>query len=183
MVFLYQKLLSRFFPKSSSKVDIKTQVTKYSSLSVLQKPILLLPGLWNSLSQLKCRGSLETKESFFFFNWSLADLQCCINFRCTAKWFRCTHINVYFFRFFSEIHICMVCTHTHTYFLRFFYRLSQNIKYSSLCYIVGPCWFYFLYIVVCIVNPKFLIYPLPFSFGNHKFDFYVCGSVSVFFFF
>ena len=67
MVFLYQKQLSRFFPKSSSKVDIKTQITKYSYLSVLQKPILLLPGLWNSLSQLKCRGSLETKERFLFF--------------------------------------------------------------------------------------------------------------------
>ena len=28
--------------------------------------------------------------------------------------------------------------------------LLQNIGYSSLCYVVGPCWLSILYIVVCI---------------------------------
>ena len=34
---------------------------------------------------------------------------------------------------------------------------------------------------LCVsVNPKLLIYPFPtFPFGNHKFAFYVCGSISV----
>ena len=32
----------------------------------------------------------------------------------------------------------------------FHYRILQNIEYSSLCYIVGPCWLSILCIVVCI---------------------------------
>ena len=32
----------------------------------------------------------------------------------------------------------------------FYYRLSQNIEYSSLCYIVGPCCFPILYVLVCV---------------------------------
>ena len=39
------------------------------------------------------------------------------------------------------------------------HRLLQNIEYSFLCYMVGPCWLSILYIVVVYVNPKFLIYP------------------------
>ena len=59
----------------------------------------------------------------------------------------------------------------------FLYRLLQNIDYSSLCYIVGPCWLSILYVVVHYVNPKLLIYPSPSSpFGNPKLIFYVCGS-------
>ena len=32
----------------------------------------------------------------------------------------------------------------------FHYGLLQDIKYSSLCYTVGPCCLSILYIVVCI---------------------------------
>ena len=32
----------------------------------------------------------------------------------------------------------------------FHYRLLQDIEYSSLCYMVGPCCLSILYIVVCI---------------------------------
>ena len=32
------------------------------------------------------------------------------------------------------------------------YGLSQDIKYSSLCYTVGPCFLYFLYIIVCTIS-------------------------------
>ena len=32
----------------------------------------------------------------------------------------------------------------------FHYKLLQVIKYSSLCYIVGPCWLSSLYIAVFI---------------------------------
>ena len=38
----------------------------------------------------------------------------------------------------------------HSFSDSFPYRLLENIKYSSLCYIVGPCWLSILYIVVCV---------------------------------
>ena len=41
------------------------------------------------------------------------------------------------------------------------YRLLQNIEYSPLCYTVGPCFLSILYTVVCICNPKLLIYLSP----------------------
>ena len=37
----------------------------------------------------------------FFFNWSIVDLQCYVNFRCTAKWFIDTYLYVVFFFFFQ----------------------------------------------------------------------------------
>ena len=30
------------------------------------------------------------------------------------------------------------------------FKLLQDIKYSSLCYIVNPCWLFILYIIMCI---------------------------------
>ena len=51
--------------------------------------------------------------SFFFFNWTIVDLQYCVSFRCTEKWFRYIYIHmdiwiwiymyILFFRFFSII--------------------------------------------------------------------------------
>ena len=44
-----------------------------------------------------------------FFNWSVVDLECCVSFRCTVKWFSHTYIythiyiNLSFFRLFSII--------------------------------------------------------------------------------
>ena len=43
----------------------------------------------------------------------------------------------------------------------FHYRLLQDIKYSSLCYTVGPCCLYMLYRLNVSVNPKLLICPSP----------------------
>ena len=41
--------------------------------------------------------------------------------------------------------------HIHKFFnILFHYGLPQNIEYSSLCYTVGPCCLYILYIIICI---------------------------------
>lgn len=63
----------------------------------------------------------------------------------------------------------------------FFYELLQNVEYSSCHCILGPCCSSVLNIVCVSINPKVLTYPfsMPFSFGNYKFVFYVCGSVPV----
>ena len=34
--------------------------------------------------------------SFFFFYWSIVDLQCCVNLCCTGKWLSYTHIDILF---------------------------------------------------------------------------------------
>ena len=38
------------------------------------------------------------------------------------------------------------------------YRLLLSIEYRSMCYSIGPCWFYSLHIVVCIcqAQPQFI---------------------------
>ena len=43
----------------------------------------------------------------------------------------------------------------------FHYRLLQDIEYSSLCYMGGPCCFLVLYVVVVYVNLKLLTYLFP----------------------
>ena len=78
------------------------------------------------------------------FYWSMIDLQYCINFCCTAKW--------YFFR------------------IIFHYGLSYDIKYSSLCYTVGPfCLIHSTYsgLHLLIPNSQYIPLPLP-PLGNDK---------------
>ena len=73
----------------------------------------------------------------------------------------------------------------HTY-ISIFFRFFSLIGYYKILSIV-PCaiqWVlvvYLFYIQYCVsINPKFLIYPSPPSpFGNHKFVFYACESISV----
>ena len=57
------------------------------------------------------------------FYWNVVDLQCCVSFRYTQSY--------------SDI----------LFQIFFHYILLQDIKYSSLCYAVDPCW---LYIEMCI---------------------------------
>ena len=64
----------------------------------------------------------------------------------------------------------------------FAFRLLQNIEQSSLCYTVGPCWLSILNIAMCTCQSQTPNLSPPSStipFGNHKFVFYVCESISV----
>ena len=74
-----------------------------------------------------------TKEVLiYFFNWSIVNLQFCLSFKCTTKWFNYIYMYVYIF-----------------FQILFHYKLLQDIQYSSLCYTVGPCCLPVFYIVVC----------------------------------
>ena len=65
-----------------------------------------------------------------FFYWSIVDLQCCVSFRCTKKWFSYIHMYIYIFIFLFQILL--------------HYRLLQDVEYSSLCYTVGPCCLFYI---------------------------------------
>ena len=55
-----------------------------------------------------------------------------------------------------ELSDSAVCVYIYILFqLLFFYRLLQNIKYSSLCCAVGPCWLS----ISCIVYSMYVLVP------------------------
>ena len=94
----------------------------------------------------------ETNPRLVFlykFFLTVVEFQCCVSFRCTAKWFSYTYICIYIL-----FHIL------------FHYSLLQDIEYSFLCYTVWPCCLSILYVVVCIYSSQtpylFLIPPLFF---------------------
>ena len=64
----------------------------------------------------------------FIFYGSVVNLQCCVSFKHTAKWFH-----------YTDKYICIL------FHILFQYRLLQGIEYSSLFYTVGPTLYYFYY--------------------------------------
>ena len=103
-------------------------------------------------------------SSIFFL--SIVDLQCCASISVEQS-----DSNM------SEYIYTRPPTHMYIYFHSLFsYRLLQNIGSSSLCYTGGPCW---VSIYVRMLSPFLFYASMPFSFGNCKFVFYVCKSVSV----
>ena len=98
-------------------------------------------------------GSLESLESrhttvctFFFLNWSIIDLQCCVRVWCTAKWF-------------SDIY-----TYTHIYTHIFFFISFSIIVHDKILNIVPSvskslqliC---FVYSSICLFQTYYLIPP------------------------
>ena len=96
------------------------------------------------------------------FCWSIVDLQCCVNFCSTAKWFSYTYIYILFFNWriihlqcclaFCCTSIWISCKFTYIsslvslppinlFHILFHYDLLQDIDDSSLCYPAGPCCF------------------------------------------
>ena len=85
-----------------------------------------------SISYQTNKPDYHTSGSLFFKNvyWGIADLQGCVSFRCTAKWFGYTY------------------TYIHSFSDSFLIWVSQNTEYSSLCCKVCPCWLSDLFIVL-----------------------------------
>ena len=102
------------------------------------------------------------------FYWSTVDVQCCVNFWCTAKQF---------------IHFIYIYIYTHTY--TFFFTFVSIMVYHKILNIV-PCaieWDlvhpFYIY-QFASANPKVLIHPFPPPpLGNHQSPLYVHSSVSV----
>ena len=128
--------------------------------------LLLTEHLLGALMQLSLHAQ-DSRGGFFltsllFFYWSVIDLQCSVTdlqyCYTTVKWL--SYIYVLF-------HILSCC------------GLSQDVEWSSLCYIVGTCWS-ILYTPVCICSSQTPFHPSPASLplGSHKSVLYFCDSVS-----
>ena len=97
----------------SSKNSLIIEVTKIQMLE---------PRLRDHKSFVWVPRSPRNKSQDFFFNfyWSLVDLQCCVRFRCTAKWISYMYTYIHSFFFFKIL---------------FPYRPLQSVERSSLCHL------------------------------------------------
>ena len=102
----------------------------------------------SGLKETETEGNYDHSCSFFKkICFSVADLQCCIKLSYTAQWLSYTKTSIYIL------------------FLTLFpYSILLDIEYSSLCYVVGLCYLFILYILVSLDNPKLpiLASPTPF---------------------
>ena len=128
------------------RLTVEMFVRSYMVVYFLGLVVFLFPQNWNYGRNLvflvRCeRDLLNLWLSLLFGSCSqfsvcnfigVGDLQCCVSFRWTTKWFTYTYTNISSFSDF------------------FLYRLLQNTEQNSLCYTVGPYWLYILCVVVCI---------------------------------
>ena len=85
---------------------------------------LLLSGC-NEVDLLSLVALVQWWNSRYFLKLNIVGLLHCASFRCIAKWF-VIHVYVYIIFFLKIL---------------FHYSSLQDIKYSSLCYTVNPCFF------------------------------------------
>ena len=130
------------------------------SWAVVCRQILMIGSPWGKEGLI-----IEFTNFFFFliFYCNTIDLQCCIHFRCMAKWVRYVYLS--FPMFFSPID-CIGNLH---------WIMSRYI-YCIICYTVV----YFMYSTVYMSIPvSSFISPTSLTFGNHKFVFhFVVQSLS-----
>ena len=81
---------------------------------------------------------------FYNFVWSIVDLQCCVSFRCTAKWFKYTYTYIHFLQILFSYKIIT------DYWTEFPVLNSRSLV---------PWWLFILHIVICVcVNLRLQIY-------------------------
>ena len=106
-----------------------------------EKNVAIIAGIRSLLFRLPC--CLCRKFYFFNFYWCIVDLQCCVSFRYTAKWFRYVY-HIYIYVYISE------CMYIYSFSDAFLFRLLQDIKYSFLCYIVSSYCLFVVYLFYII---------------------------------
>ena len=76
----------------------------FSSLTFVINTFWILCMVLKNIHYFTCSLQQFSQHHLLIFYWSIADLQCCISFRCATKWTRYTCIHS--LRFFSHIGYC-----------------------------------------------------------------------------
>ena len=100
---------------------------------------------------------LFLNKAYYFFNWSIVDLQCC-----TARWLSYTYIYTFFFLYSFPL-----------WFISGDWIQFPVLYSRTLLFIHSEC------NSLHLPNVNSLSIPLPPPLGNHKSDLYVCESVSL----
>ena len=88
-----KRSLVGFSPWGLKELDMTEWLTLFTSQQIWDNISLLS---WFAFSWWLVTLSTLLNLIFILY-WIIASIQCCISFRCTAKWFRYTHIHIFFF--------------------------------------------------------------------------------------